>query len=82
MEQKRTKLAKQAEHLRVVNQEWNIYRDQVKDAKASIAEDQDDLGKHQPCSRAGLMHYSKTQDGFIYAGSVRRTTNGYTSRVT
>tara|TARA_B110000881_G_C18274638_1_gene364471 strand:+ start:140 stop:361 length:222 start_codon:yes stop_codon:yes gene_type:complete len=43
MEQKRTKLAKQAEHLRVVNQEWNIYRDQVKDAKASIAEDQDVL---------------------------------------
>ena len=43
MEQKRTKLAKQAEHLRVVNQERNLYRDQVKAAKASIAEDQDVL---------------------------------------
>ena len=65
MEQKQTKLAKQAEHLRVVHQERNIYRDQVNDAKASIAEDKDDLGKHQPCSRAGLMHYS-----FDYAQQV------------
>ena len=58
VETKRELLDQHIEHLRVVDMERQVYRDNVIAAKEVVKDNPAQLGQHLPNSREGAMHYS------------------------